>query len=74
MNEFVNLKLTEKNSNDTKYVRVNYNDQIPLEVQMDKLYKSNYNPFMYKIRQSPNVLLNEYLSLMHEEVKLKSMN
>lgn len=70
MKEFVHHNVQMSTRSETSYYKTTSNNRIRLEeheINGDSLFKTNNNPFDFKIIKSPNVEITESLSLMYEE-------
>lgn len=64
LKEFTSSKLIDYN-NENKYTRVNFEDDF---LSQANFIKTANNPFNFKLKQLPDVILSESLALMYEEV------
>ena len=76
LNEFVENKTIALNNNilKDKYCKVSSSNIIELgeddqAINPNQLFNTSNNPFLYKIKKIPKVVLSESLILMYEEVK-----
>jgi hypothetical protein len=76
LNEFVENKTVILNNDDlkVKYCKVSSTNIIELDeneqkINPNQLLNTPNNPFLYKIKKIPKVVLSESLILMYEEVK-----